>query len=46
MQDRFIVSVGMTPFGRMLDVDLKTMTRQATDAARCRDRKTDLNPAS
>ena len=23
----------MTPFGRMLDVDLKTMTRQATDAA-------------
>ncbi len=33
MQDIFIVGVGMTPFGRMLDVDLKTMTRQATEAA-------------
>ena len=33
MQDIFIVGVGMTPFGRMLDVDLKTMTRLATDAA-------------
>jgi acetyl-CoA acetyltransferase len=33
MQDIFIIGVGMTPFGRMLDVDLKTMTRQATDAA-------------
>ncbi len=33
MQDIFIVSVGMTPFKRVLDVDLKTMTRQATDAA-------------
>ena len=33
MQDIFIIGVGMTSFGRMLDVDLKTMTRQATDAA-------------
>ena len=33
MQDIFIGSVGMTPFRRMLDVDLKTMTRQAADAA-------------
>jgi acetyl-CoA acetyltransferase len=33
MEDVFIIGVGMTPFGRMLDVDLKTMTRQATDAA-------------
>ena len=33
MQDIFIIGVGMTPFGRMLDVDLKTMTRQATEAA-------------
>jgi acetyl-CoA acetyltransferase len=33
VQDIFIIGVGMTSFGRMLDVDLKTMTRQATDAA-------------
>jgi acetyl-CoA acetyltransferase len=33
MEEIFIIGVGMTPFGRMLDVDLKTMTRQATDAA-------------
>ena len=33
MQDIFIIGVGMTPFGRMLDVDLKTMTRLATEAA-------------
>jgi acetyl-CoA acetyltransferase len=33
MEDVFIIGVGMTPFGRMLEVDLKTMTRQATDAA-------------
>jgi acetyl-CoA acetyltransferase len=33
VQDIFIIGVGMTSFGRMLDVDLKTMTRQATEAA-------------
>lgn len=33
MEDIFIVGVGMTPFGRMLDVDIKTMTRKATEAA-------------
>ena len=33
MEDIFIVGVGMTPFGRMLGVDIKTMTRQATEAA-------------
>jgi acetyl-CoA acetyltransferase len=33
MEDIFIVGVGMTPFGRMLDVDIKTLTRQAAEAA-------------
>lgn len=33
MEDIYIAGVGMTPFGRMLDVDIKTMTRQATEAA-------------
>ena len=35
MEDIFIVGVGMTPFGRMLDVDIKTMTR-AGDRGRAR----------
>jgi hypothetical protein len=30
MEGIFIVGVGMTPFGCMLDVDIKTMTRQVT----------------
>jgi len=29
----FVAGVGMTPFGRLLDVDVKMMTRQATEAA-------------
>ncbi|ALR19099.1 thiolase family protein [Sphingobium baderi] len=33
MTDIYVVGVGMTPFGRMLDVDLKTMTRIAVEAA-------------
>ena len=33
MEDIYIVGVGMTPFGRMLDVDIKTMTRKAIEAA-------------
>ncbi|WP_137388851.1 thiolase family protein [Rhodoligotrophos defluvii] len=33
MEPVYIVGVGMTPFGRMLDVDIKTMTRQAVTAA-------------
>ena len=33
MQDVYIIGVGMTPFGRMLDVDIKTMARKATEAA-------------
>ncbi|MGE4167917.1 MAG: thiolase family protein [Xanthobacteraceae bacterium] len=33
MEDIYIAGVGMTPFGRMLDVDIKAMTRQATEAA-------------
>jgi acetyl-CoA acetyltransferase len=33
MQTVYVVGVGMTPFGRLLDTDIKTMTRQAVDAA-------------
>jgi acetyl-CoA acetyltransferase len=33
MQDVYVVGVGMTPFGRMLDTSIKDMTRQAVDAA-------------
>ena len=33
MEEIYIAGVGMTPFGRMLDVDIKTLTRQATQAA-------------
>ena len=33
MDDIYVVGVGMTPFGRMLDVDMKTMSRTAVDAA-------------
>lgn len=33
MQEVYVVGVGMTPFGRMLDVDIKTMVRQASEAA-------------
>jgi acetyl-CoA acetyltransferase len=33
MDNIYVVGVGMTPFGRMLDVDIKTLTRQAVEAA-------------
>lgn len=33
MQDIYVVGVGMTPFGRFLDVSIKAMSKQATDAA-------------
>lgn len=33
MTDVYVVGVGMTPFGRMLDVDLKAMTRHAVESA-------------
>ncbi|MFT3776994.1 MAG: thiolase family protein [Ottowia sp.] len=33
MEDIYIVGVGMTPFGRLLDKDLKTLTREAVQAA-------------
>jgi acetyl-CoA acetyltransferase len=31
MEEIFVVGVGMTPFGRMLDLDIKTLTRMATE---------------
>ena len=33
MSNVYIVGVGMTPFGKMPDVSIKAMTRQATEAA-------------
>ncbi len=33
MDKVYVVGVGMTPFGKMLDVDIKTMTRQAVEQA-------------
>src|ERR1039458_5842908 len=33
MEEIFVVGVGMTPFGRMLDLDIKTLTRMATERA-------------
>jgi acetyl-CoA acetyltransferase len=33
MEEIFVVGVGMTPFGRMLDLDIKTLTRMATESA-------------
>ncbi|MFV0280127.1 MAG: thiolase family protein [Rhodoblastus sp.] len=33
MDDIYVVGVGMTPFGRMLDVDMKTLSRTAVEAA-------------
>lgn len=33
MQDVFIVGVGMTPFGRLLEYSIKQLTRTAVDAA-------------
>jgi acetyl-CoA acetyltransferase len=33
MEDIYVVGVGMTPFGRMLNKDIKTMTKEAVDAA-------------
>lgn len=33
MSDIYIVGIGMTPFGRMPEISLKTMTRRATEAA-------------
>lgn len=33
MEEIYVVGVGMTPFGRLLDKDIKTLTREATQAA-------------
>ncbi len=33
MEDIYVVGVGMTPFGRLLEKDIKTLTREATQAA-------------
>lgn len=33
MEDIYVVGVGMTPFGRHLDKNIKTLTREATTAA-------------
>jgi acetyl-CoA acetyltransferase len=33
MEEIYVVGVGMTPFGRMLDLDIKTLTRMATESA-------------
>jgi acetyl-CoA acetyltransferase len=33
MEEIFVVGIGMTPFGRMLDLDIKTLTRMATESA-------------
>ncbi|MDY7792872.1 hypothetical protein U0E10_33815, partial [Burkholderia ubonensis] len=33
MSDIYVVGVGMTPFGRMLEVDMKALSRRAVDAA-------------
>lgn len=33
MQEIYVVGVGMTPFGRLLDISIKSMVKQATDAA-------------
>jgi acetyl-CoA acetyltransferase len=33
MEEIFVVGAGMTPFGRMLDLDIKTLTRMATESA-------------
>jgi len=33
MEDIYVVGVGMTPFGRLLDTSIKDMTRQAVEAA-------------
>lgn len=33
MEDIYVVGVGMTPFGRHLDKDIKQLTREATEAA-------------
>ncbi|ROT97589.1 thiolase family protein [Altererythrobacter sp. FM1] len=33
MEDIYVVGVGMTPFGRLLDKDIKSLTREAVSAA-------------
>ena len=33
MEDIYVVGVGMTPFGRMLDRDIKSLTKEAVSAA-------------
>ncbi|WP_109807161.1 thiolase family protein [Sphingosinithalassobacter portus] len=33
MEDIYVVGIGMTPFGRLLDKDIKTLTREAVSAA-------------
>lgn len=33
MEDIYVIGVGMTPFGRHLDKDIKSLTREATTAA-------------
>ena len=32
MNDIYVIGVGMTPFGRHLDLDMKALTRQAVQA--------------
>ena len=33
MNDIYVIGVGMTPFGRHLDLDMKALTRHAVEAA-------------
>lgn len=33
MQDVYVVGIGMTPFGRMLDRDMKSLSKEAVDGA-------------
>ena len=33
MEEIYVVGVGMTPFGRLLDKDIKTLTRAAVQLA-------------
>ena len=31
MEDIYVIGVGMTPFGRLLDLDMKTLSRMAVE---------------
>jgi NAD(P)-dependent dehydrogenase (short-subunit alcohol dehydrogenase family) len=46
MDTLFIAGVGMTPFGRMISVDIKSLVRQTTDAALGRGRCMTRRPAA